>query len=127
MKVFARITLLFFVILGSSRSHLPWFNQYKVDYKIHDDFYDRLFVPCEGGSGHYHFRYYNLPYHWDYRGKYLYVPKGRFAYFKRYQVQASVYDIDFHVTLKRTLVFEFAPSFVVKVQIRPFEKEEEKE
>ena len=127
MKLFAFITLLFLVIFVSGTRHIPWFNQYKVDYKKHDDFYHRLFVPCEGGSGNYYFRYYNLPYHWDYRGRYLYVPTSKFAYFRRYYVQASVYDIDWKVYLKRTLVFEFAPKLIVNVHIRPFEKEEKKE
>ena len=124
MKALAFLTLLCLVVLATSSWHTPWFNKHKVEYNKYDDIYSRLFVPCEGGSGNYHFRYYNLPYHWDYRGKYLYVPENRFSYFKRYYVQASVYDIYWKVYLKRTLVFTFSPNYAVKVYVRPFEKEE---
>ena len=110
MKLFKLFTLLCLVAIVFSSAYStslyrrnPWFNRYGVTFNKFDDSYYRLFVPCQGGSGSYSYRYYGLPSRWDYRGNYLYIPTRYYSYGTRYRVKTSVYDIGYRVYLKRTL------------------------
>ena len=124
MKLFTLICLLsvfasFATAAGDWR--YPWFSPYKREFSLYDDNYYQLFVPCSGGSGSYSYRYYDLPYRWDYRGKYLYVPTKYYSYSRRYYVKTSVYDIYYKVYLKKTLVFSFTADYKVSVYVRPYD------
>ena len=124
MKLVTLICLLSVIAFFASASgdwRYPWFSPEKKEFSLYDDHHYRLFVPCSGGSGNYHYRYSDLPYRWDYRGKYLYIPTKYYSYSRRYYVKTSVYDIYYKVYLKKTLVFSFTFDYKVSVYVRPYD------
>ena len=130
MKTITLLGLICLVAVVSS-TYYPWeypyFNPYKYKINEYDNDYLEFFIPCEGGSGKYHYRYYDLPARWDYRGDKIYVPVRHYSLYRRYSVKVSVYDVNYRVYLKRTLVFSFVSKTEVRIYIRPYADDSSKD